>query len=163
MKFKKSVICFVLAAFVSLISSGVSFAEDYEAKVKTSMAALKEKLNSLGAPELDGRTLLFGDYEVNGDYEVVDAVTEENGGTATIFVLKKGEFVRISTNVIKDGNRAVGTMLAPDGPVKAKIVAGEAFYGEVDILGSNYYTGYEPIKTAEGDIIGIYYVGYKQQ
>ena len=36
----------------------------------------------------------------------------------------------------------------------------EAFYGEVDILGKPYVTGYEPIHDGSGAVIGIYYVGY---
>jgi Single cache domain 3 len=34
---------------------------------------------------------------------------------------------------------------------------GEAFYGEVDILGKPYVTGYDPIKDASGKVIGIWY------
>lgn len=39
---------------------------------------------------------------------------------------------------------------------------GEAFYGEVDILGKPYVTGYDPIKDASGKVIGIWYVGYER-
>ncbi|MGM8228832.1 methyl-accepting chemotaxis protein [Cellvibrio sp. ARAG 10.3] len=35
------------------------------------------------------------------------------------------------------------------------------FYGVVDILGNPYVTGYEPILDSAGDVIGIWYVGYK--
>jgi hypothetical protein len=35
----------------------------------------------------------------------------------------------------------------------------EPYYGEADILGKAYITGYEPIHDA-GNVIGIYYVGY---
>ena len=41
------------------------------------------------------------------------------------------------------------------------ISGGQAFYGQVEILGKPYETGYEPIKDAAGSPIGIYYVGYK--
>ena len=37
---------------------------------------------------------------------------------------------------------------------------GEAFYGEVDILGKPYITGYKPIRDSSKKVIGIYYVGY---
>jgi hypothetical protein len=60
---------------------------------------------------------------------------------------------------MKDGNRAIGTMLDPNGPAIAAIRQGAAFYGVVDILGKKYDTGYEPIKVGS-DIIGIYYIGY---
>jgi hypothetical protein len=32
--------------------------------------------------------------------------------------------------------------------------------GEADILGKPYVTGYEPIRDASNNVIGIYYVGY---
>ena len=39
---------------------------------------------------------------------------------------------------------------------------GKAFYGDVDILGRPYVTGYDPIKDASGKVIGIWYVGYEK-
>jgi methyl-accepting chemotaxis protein len=71
--------------------------------------------------------------------------------------------VRISTNVKKDdGTRAIGTELDPAGPVIAQIRKDDSFYGVVDILGTPYVTGYEPIFSAgDGSVIGIWYVGFK--
>lgn len=131
-----------------------------DAKVKGSMDALKTQLNKLGAPKTEGENLFFGAAKINGDFSVVDAVKASHGGTATIFVKKGGNYVRISTNVMKEGARAVGTPLDPTGPAKAAIDQGKAYYGIVDILGKMYNTGYEPIKTAKGETIGVYYVGY---
>jgi methyl-accepting chemotaxis protein len=37
---------------------------------------------------------------------------------------------------------------------------GEPFYGMVDILGTPYLTGYEPIRDGNGAVIGAWYVGY---
>ena len=45
---------------------------------------------------------------------------------------------------------------------RVNINKGEAFYGEVDILGKPYVTGYDPIKDASGKVIGIWYVGYEK-
>ncbi|CAG9172613.1 hypothetical protein LMG23994_02449 [Cupriavidus pinatubonensis] len=59
-----------------------------------------------------------------------------------------------------DGSRAIGTVLDPKGKAIAAIRGGGAFYGEVDILGKPYITGYEPIRDPGGKIIGVYYVGY---
>ena len=71
------------------------------------------------------------------------------------------EYVRVATNVKKDdGSRAIGTILDPTGPAIATIKKGEAYYGEATILGKPYVTGYDPIKDASGNVIGIYYVGY---
>jgi methyl-accepting chemotaxis protein len=62
-----------------------------------------------------------------------------------------------------DGSgRAIGTILDPAGKAIAEIKQGKPFYGEVTILGTPYITGYEPMKDAGGNVIGIYYVGYKK-
>ena len=83
------------------------------------------------------------------------------GGTATIFVKSGDDYVRVSTNVKKDdGSRAIGTILDPKGKAIASINKNEAFFGDVDILGKPYTTGYDPIHDASGAVIGIYYVGY---
>ena len=137
-------------------------AQELQAKVQTAMKMLQDKTSSLGAAKLEGGTLMFGEEEMNGSYDLVDEVADNNGCTATIFVAVGDGFKRISTNVIKDGNRAVGTMLDPNGAAIKKIKAGEPFYGEADILGETYQTGYEPIKDAAGQIVGILYVGFKK-
>ena len=58
--------------------------------------------------------------------------------------------------------RALGTILDPKGKAIVNINKGEAFYGEVDILGKLYVTGYDAIKDASGKVIGIWYVGYEK-
>ncbi len=132
-------------------------------KVKEAMAAMKADAAKLGEPKADGGVLFFGTTKINGDFTLVDALKTKFGGTATFFVKKGDGFVRVSTNVMNAGNRAVGTSLDPAGPAMAAIKQGKAYYGIVDILGKLYDTGYEPIKTAKGDIIGIYYVGQSME
>jgi sensor histidine kinase regulating citrate/malate metabolism len=98
---------------------------------------------------------------MNNNFILVDEVQKEMGGTATIFVKSGDEFVRVATNVKKDdGSRAIGTLLDPKGKAIAALAKGESYFGEADILGKPYVTGYEPISDASNNIIGIYYVGY---
>jgi hypothetical protein len=44
--------------------------------------------------------------------------------------------------------------------VIAVIRKGESYYGDANILGKPYVTGYEPIRDAANNVIGIYFVGY---
>jgi hypothetical protein len=142
-------------------------------KVKTSMAALRAKTAKLGPPKIEGAdpvagknvpALYFGSTKMNNSFDVVDEVVKENGGTATLFVKAGDEYVRVATNVKKDdGSRAIGTILDPNGPAIAVIKKGEAYYGDVTILGKPYVAGYEPIRDASGGVIGIYYVGYLKE
>jgi hypothetical protein len=147
---------------------GVVYAQ--EPKVKNAMETLKSKAAKLGSPKVEGTdtvagkqvpAIYFGSTKQNNDFALVDEVVKEAGGTATIFVKSGDEFVRVATNVKKDdGTRAIGTILDPKGKAIEAIKKNEAFYGDVDILGKPYTTGYEPIRDAANSVIGIYYVGY---
>jgi len=163
--------CFVAA---SLLLSSTAFAQA-DPRVATSMASLKGMATKMGAPKLEGMetvggkdapALYFGTRKMNNDFEVVDAVSKEDGKgmTATFFVKHGEEYVRVSTSVPKpDGSgRAIGTVLDPNGKAIAEIRQGRPFYGEVAILGTPYITGYEPMLDSGGKVIGIYYVGYKK-
>jgi hypothetical protein len=162
--FWKHGVMLVLALFVLgqvIAGAGAAIAATQNSqKIKDAMAAMKESAAKLGVPKLDGASLLFGTAKINDNFEVVDSLKSKFGCTATFFVKKGDAFVRISTNVMKDGKRAIGTPLDPSGPAIAAIKQGKGYYGIVDILGKLYDTGYEPIKNAKGDITGIYYIGY---
>ena len=105
---------------------------------------------------VDGDKIYADSTLLNDFYEPVDLVKTLVGGTATIFMGDK----RVTTNVQRpDGSRAVGTVLAP-GPVHdALFVDGKPYRGEADILGTAFFTAYDPIKDAAGKTIGVLYVG----
>ncbi|MET1025838.1 MAG: cache domain-containing protein [Dongiaceae bacterium] len=104
----------------------------------------------------DGK-MYAGDTLLNDNTEIVDRIKSIAGGTATIFM---GD-TRITTNVMKpDGSgRAVGTKLAKNAANESVLGKGQPYRGTVDILGRTFYTGYDPIKNAQGETIGILYVG----
>ncbi len=152
----------LLTVFILLLS-GVFTAQattEFTAKIKEAMIAMQIQAVKLGEPKIDGTALFFGTTKMNGNYQLVDDLKTRFGCTATFFIKKGDQFIRISTNVLKDGNRAIGTPLDPMGAAIAAISKGASFYGVVDILGSLYDTGYEPINNAAGEIIGIYYIGF---
>jgi hypothetical protein len=163
----------IMAAFLvatSIIVPATGYAQS-DAKVTKAMADLKAATQKLGSPKLEGTdpvsgknaaALYFGPTKVNNDFTMVDAVTRDNGGTATLFSKTGDEYVRVSTNVPKGSGRATGTILDPKGKAIVQINEGKPFYGDVDILGAMYTTGYEPIKDSSGKVIGIWYVGYKK-
>ena len=153
-----TIVCLTALLMLPVLSAPAS-AED-NVKVKEAMQTLKDETAKLGKPRVEGENLFFGTTKMNGDYTIVDAVKAKHGGTATLFVKKDSNFMRVSTNVMKDGQRAVGSNLDVNGPAYAANKQGNAFYGLVDILGKTYDTGYEPIKNDAGEVIGIYYVGY---
>jgi len=155
---KKIAATFTAALVIGVFVQPVSAAENM--KIKDAMHEMKENAAKLGKPKLEGDSLFFGSTKINGDYTLVDALKTKYGCTATFFAKKGNAFIRVSTNVMKDGKRAIGTPLDPAGPANAANQQGNAYYGMVDILGKIYDTGYEPIKSASGEVIGIYYIGF---
>lgn len=99
--------------------------------------------------------LYKGDLKINDYFELVDEIGELTGGTVTVF---QGD-TRVATNVIlEDGKRAVGTQVSQE--VADKVLKdGQSFYGQANVAGHSYQTGYQPIKNENGDILGIWYVG----
>lgn len=104
------------------------------------------------------KLVIGGNYVVNGNHELPDRLKDICGGTATIFMRD----TRVSTNVLKeDGTRAVGTKLT--GPAYDTVFRqGRSYRGEADILGTMYFTAYDPIRNPRGEIIGVLYTGIKR-
>ncbi|QPC47626.1 methyl-accepting chemotaxis protein [Mangrovibacillus cuniculi] len=107
--------------------------------------------------EIKDDKLYKGSVLMNDNFDLVDTIGRDTGDTVTIF---QGN-TRVATNVIKEGNRAVGTTASPE-VTEAVITKGETFYGEADVVGQMYQTAYMPIKDGNNQTIGIFYVGASQ-
>jgi hypothetical protein len=121
---------------------------------------------------LVGGTWLGQNTDSGVETPVVDQVQELVGGTATIFqrMNEQGDILRVATNVKKqDGARAIGTYIPavnPDGtpnPVVSTVMRGETYHGIAYVVNAWYVTAYEPIYDEAGLIIGVLYVGVKQE
>jgi hypothetical protein len=168
---RKFLICLGLIVGTLGFAGGYACAEgdDLVAKVKDAMKEIQAKSTAVGAPSISGTealgdvtvpVLMFGSTKINGNYDLVDALKTDKGCAATIFVKNDPNFVRVSTNVLKDNKRALGTILSPNGNAYSAISMGKAYYGRADILGQMYETGYEPIKNAQGEVLGLFFVGF---
>ncbi|MCR9256494.1 MAG: methyl-accepting chemotaxis protein [Alphaproteobacteria bacterium] len=99
-------------------------------------------------------------------HDLIDRIGQMTGETATLFLwdAESEDFWRRTTNIIKpDGSRAVGTPLGQGGAVYPYMMRGETFNGEAVILGTPYYTVYQPILSGAGDTVGILYAGVEKQ
>jgi len=119
-----------------------------------------------------GDTWLAPNRSVQAATPIVDEVMRLTGATSTIFqrMNETGDMLRVATNVEKlDGTRAIGTYIPrtnPDGgvnPVIETILRGETFHGRAYVVNAWYVTAYEPIFSATGKVVGILYVGIKQE
>lgn len=101
--------------------------------------------------------LYKGDTLINNNFEIVDTIGEDTGDTVTIFQNNE----RVTTNVMKDGQRAVGTLVS-DEVAEVVLKQGNNFYGEAEVAGHIYQTAYKPLKNNEGETVGIFYIGAPQ-
>jgi methyl-accepting chemotaxis protein len=87
--------------------------------------------------------------------QTVDNLKSITGNEFTIFLGDE----RVSSTIMVDGKRAIGTKLDP---VIANIILkeGKEYNGEADILGVPYITSYKPLRGGEkNDIIGVLFSG----
>ena len=101
--------------------------------------------------------LYKGDTLINDNDDLVDTIGSDTGGTITIFQ----EDIRVTTNVLQNGKRAVGTKVSEE---IAQVVLNkkETYFGEADVAGNTYQAAYKPLINDQGDVLGIFYVGASQ-
>jgi methyl-accepting chemotaxis protein len=106
--------------------------------------------------EIQRDRLYIGDTLLDGDLVTVDRVKSAVGGVATIF---KGD-LRVATNIVgANGQRAVGTKLAPGPAYDAVFKDNRGYRGPNMILGQPHFTAYDPIRDSSGKVIGLLFVG----
>ena len=130
-----------------------------------------EKQVSLPAMMLGTETVqLNRDMKVRSP--VVDEVRDLVGASCTLFqrIDSQGDMLRVATNVPQsDGTRAVGTYIpaiSPDGtanPVISAILQGKPYKGRAFVVDAWYLSVYEPIVDERKNIIGMLFVGVKQE
>jgi methyl-accepting chemotaxis protein len=106
-------------------------------------------------------TLKVGEDVLNGNFGAVDRFAVQSGGVATVFARKGDDFQRVTTSLKKEnGERAMGTMLGSAHPAHALMLEGKTYTGRAVLFGTPYMTRYEPIKNAEGKVVGILFIGF---
>jgi methyl-accepting chemotaxis protein len=113
------------------------------------------QVNGKPAPtlKLDGKTL-------NMDFSVVDRFTETTSAVATVFAKTGDDFIRVTTSLKTDkGERAIGTLLDRAHPGYKATLEGSSYNGFAMLFGKPYITQYDPIKDAQGKVVGLSFVG----
>lgn len=98
-------------------------------------------------------TLSIGTSLVAPQY--LDWLKKLSGMDVTIF---KGD-VRAMTTIEKDNKRVIGTKLQSPEIMEAVLQRGELRFSQNNILGIEYKSAYWPVKAADGDITGMWFVG----
>lgn len=134
------------------------FARLFAAQLPDKLQLDNEKMVDVAGKQVP--TLKSGETVLNLDFTIPDRFLNLSNVVGTVFVKHGEEFIRITTSVKKEnGERALGTILDHAHPAYAALGAGQALTGMATLFGKQFMTRYDPIKNAEGKIIGASFVG----
>lgn len=163
---KMNILPIILLTLVIMTFSATRFADSMNKEVQNGLMNLCDTVITMydlmyegdySAVEQDGAIyMLKGDHQINGDFSIVDAVKEKTKVDITIFY----QDTRVITT-IADGNgkRAIGTR-ASAVVIKDVLEQGKSsFYSKTSIEGEGYFAYYTPLRTSDGTIIGMLFVG----
>ena len=116
---------------------------------------LRHTLYERGEPRREADLFFFGDKPVNNDLDLADSIGGQHGTLVSIFMGDQ----RVTTNVRNaEGERILGTRLAPGLVYDRVLKQAKTFRGDATIFGRLYFSIYEPV-LFNGEVIGILYVG----
>ncbi|MFT9847026.1 methyl-accepting chemotaxis protein [Aneurinibacillus sp. REN35] len=124
-----------------------------ESDLRLGQAFLNERMP--GDWRIQDGKLYKGSTSIEETNAVLDELHSHTGDAVTIFA---GNTRAATTVKSESGERAVGTKVSA--AVEQTVLReGVPYYGNADVVGTNYHAMYEPIKDTAGQVIGIWFVG----
>jgi methyl-accepting chemotaxis protein len=159
-----------IAEHLVVASGGVALAKEevgWEAVDQVTRAKAQVRLPKL----LLGSTWLGQNRAAAVRTDYVDDVRDLTGTSVTLFqrMNESGDMLRVATNVVNAaGARAIGTFIPAKGtdgapnPVIGAVLRKEKYFGRALVVDAWYVTGYAPIFDSEKKIVGMVFVGVRQ-
>ena len=163
---KHQILILLLCSLVLLASSFLAIIGWYMKDRDVAAAMIKAKADLATCEEIIEKTypgpwsvqdgnLYKGSTKISLNNDLVDHLALLTGDTVTLFC---GE-TRVATTVRgSNGERAIGTKVAAN-VAQTVLQNGQTYLGEATVVGQRYQTGYVPLRSENGNIIGIFYVG----
>ena len=145
-------------ALIPLVDTPKAAPQPFDPREGTAGLALMG-VRPLLAPDGTVQGAVLSAHIINNDFGLVDRIREVAGiDTATIFF---GD-LRASTNVMtEEGKRAVGTRVSQD-VYDQVLKAGLDYVGRAYVVNEWFITRYEPLRSYNGQIVGMLYVGARE-
>jgi methyl-accepting chemotaxis protein len=129
-------------------------------RVQVGQNTLWQLVNTHGPAQINARgDLQFGTWVVAGDHSVVDEVKRLTGADATIFQIRDGKPMRVTTTVLKLNSSERNDNTELTGLARAAFDNGQSFTGVSPVAGRPFINRYDPLKDPAGNIVGIIYTG----
>lgn len=160
-----SVVPAVFVGIALMIISVHSLWNGMTQEVSNSLAIAANSLYntySLVAPgdyDIRDGALVKGDFVIEGDYAIVDALKEAYGMEITLFY---GDERRLTTIADAEGKRLIGTK-ADSQTVHWVLETGRKYFSQkVEINGEDYFGYYVPILNKDKSVVGMAFAGKKR-
>lgn len=150
------IVCLVLGV-LSYYNASNGFDTALKNKAATDMKQVSEILDLKypGSWNVTDGSLYKGTQKMDGSMEIVDQLGQLCGNNVTVF---NGDMRVATTFKDESGKRAVGTK-ASEEVIQKVLKGGSDYLGMANALGQKYLSAYKPIKDANGQIIGMLYMG----
>ena len=153
-----AIITFVLIA-ISLVNTSemkTALQDEYNIRLNQILDLSVHNLHQTlpGDWQLKNGEIYKGDAKVADETAIIDKLGELSQAAITIFA----NDTRINTNIVVDGQRAIGTTADPK-VAEAVLSQGKIYTGTAEVVGEPYFTKYEPLHNADGEIIGMIFAG----
>lgn len=130
----------------------------------------KRMLNSLGDLRIDNTeriqvknlnlpTMYAGTQQLSLNTTVVDDITESTYGLCSIFLLYNDKLIRVSSSILENNQRPVGTYFSSDSDIYNKIINNEEYCGKVTLENETYISRIKPLLDKNRNVIGAVAVG----
>ena len=104
--------------------------------------------------------LLLNGQPLEGEDARLVRFTRLTGAAATVLVRQGDSFLRVATTLKDDqGVLTVGKALEAGHPALAAAAAGQSYTGLATMFSRQYMTHYRPLKDAQGQVVGLTFVG----
>lgn len=120
-----------------------------------------DNTESVKVGHYDLPVLYSGKERLSLNNNFVDSIKKSTGSIASIFLLNNNKLIRVSTNLMKDSQRAVGTYISSDSEIYNKIINNEEYFGRITFENEDYMTKYRPLLDNNKKVIGAVALGSK--
>lgn len=125
----------------------------------------KRILNSLGDLRVDNTeriqiqnfnlpTLYAGTQKLSLSTSFVDDIKESTYSLCSIFLLNNDKLIRVSSSLLENNQRPLGTYFSSDSDIYNKIINNEEYCGKATLEGETYISRIKPLLDKNGSIIG---------
>ncbi|WP_248479172.1 methyl-accepting chemotaxis protein [Tepidibacter aestuarii] len=160
-KITLSILPVLLLIVVGCTSFSISSLKDIssyliEEKLESNLQTTEDLMGFIipGNWNIQNGTLHKGDIQIEGNYTLVDILSDKTGNIVSIF---KNDTI-VSTTVRVKGSRNIGVK-APKKVVDKVLKKDGVYIEESTIEGKNYEILYKPLNDKDGNVIGMLYMG----